>query len=175
MTTFSDYKHIHENLGITVPNLGCVMLKLHVDSKFNLAIDPKELHVSPHPERWWINGDVTDSLHITLKYGLLNKAWRWEDHIRELLDGWEPEPVELAGVKFFDSPYSDEPYACMVGVAKVTENLMEAHRRLSYLPHIDTFTPYVPHVTLAYLNSDVHGYDFAGIKLEAGELDLGER
>ena len=35
---------------------------------------------------------------------------------------------------------------------RVTEELLEGHNRLEFLPHINTFTGYKPHITVCYLD-----------------------
>jgi hypothetical protein len=62
--------------------------------------------------------------------------------------------VEIDHVSYFDSPYPDEPYYCIVAHIKVTPELLEGHQRLEFLPHINTFAGYKPHMTVAYIRKD---------------------
>lgn len=48
----------------------------------------------------------------------------------------------------------NDPYYCVVAHIKVTQELMEGHERLEFLPHINTFNGYKPHVTIAYVKKD---------------------
>jgi hypothetical protein len=139
-----------QEFGIDVPKLGCVMLDVEPLPVVNWA--PAEwAYVSNHPDRRWIKGlDAGD--HITLLYGLLSNANVIRTAIDEVLDGWEPGEVSIDHVGSFPSTFEDEPYACIVGHIKVTPELIDAHARLSYLPHIDTFWEYRPHLTLAYVH-----------------------
>jgi len=45
-------------------------------------------------------------------------------------------------------------YYCIVANIKVTEELQDAHNRLEFLPHINTFDSYKPHVTIAYIKKN---------------------
>jgi 2'-5' RNA ligase len=44
----------------------------------------------------------------------------------------------------------DENYAAIVAEVE-DQHLEEAHQRLSYLPHVNTFAQYRPHMTLCYV------------------------
>lgn len=110
-------------------------------------------YVSPHPDRFWIKGMEAGD-HITLLYGLLSNGNTIRAAVDEVLDGWQPGQVTVDHVGSFPSTFADEPYACIVGHIAVTPELIDAHARLSYLPHIDTFWQYKPHLTLGYVHRE---------------------
>jgi hypothetical protein len=138
-----------KEMGIDVAKLGCVMLD--VEKLDTAGVVPAEwAYTSPNPDHWWIKGlEVGD--HITLLYGLLSNANAIRVAVDEVLDGWEPEHLSIESVGSFPSTLADEPYSCIIGHVSVTPALLDAHARLSLLPHIDTFWEYRPHVTLGYV------------------------
>ncbi|GAA4176470.1 2'-5' RNA ligase family protein [Gryllotalpicola koreensis] len=180
------FKAVTDALGIEVSELGCVMLPVSSFDVFDGReglLDQADLYTSTNPEHWWVDGAVAaKGGHVTLLYGLLQRAWQIEDQVRAVLADWEP-PAQLSvsHVEVFDSPDPDEPYGCVVARLDVTRELADAHARLSFLPHVDTFPEYKPHVTLAYvkrrkahdwadlLNLDTLTFDVIP------ELDLGKR
>lgn len=151
------FEETYKNLGINLDELGCVMLDIEpLDNMYSIEYEGAGtmLYASKNPDRKWINGWVVGSVaHITLLYGLLDNAHNWEKHINAVLDGWEMDTVEIDHISYFDSPYNDEDknYWCIVAHIKVTPELMEGHQRLEFLPHINTFTGYKPHMTICYI------------------------
>jgi len=143
------------------------------------------LYYSKNKERFWIDGWIADKqLHTTLLYGLLEEGKSFEPHIEEVLSGWELDEVEIESVGYFDSPYEDEPYYCIIAHIKKTPKLIEGHQRLQFLPHINTFAEYKPHATICYLDKfQGEGYRdrtieefsklWTGKKLKTKELNLG--
>ena len=155
---FSD---VYSSLGIELDKLGCVMLDLAKGPVLNYIPETEgriedELYVSKHPDRFWIDGAMAErKSHITLLYGLLSRDW--QDHILRVLNGWDlPVYVELGGIEVFESPYSDEDagYSCIVARVRVSPGLREGRARLELLPHINMFTEWKTHVTLAYVRSE---------------------
>lgn len=163
-----NFKNVYQGLGINLSKLGCVMLDTEPIVLPNFIIqDPKsgsgcnwdalfglETYKSKDPERFWIDGYVGHQPHVTLLYGLLHEAKNYEWHIEQLLEGWEMPTVTIESVGHFDSPYADEPYYCIVAHLEVTNKLLEGHQRLEFLPHINTFAGYKPHVTIGYIKKD---------------------
>lgn len=149
------FQPVYDQLGINLSKLGCVMLDLDVPQ---LSLLPPmygdSLYVSENPERFWIDGDVSGSMHVTLLYGLLDEAKAYEDYIAEVLKGWELETVRIVGIGYFESPYPDEQYYCIVAHVDVTPQLLEGHERLECLPHVKTFPGYKAHATLCYIKKD---------------------
>ena len=152
--------------GINVGRLGCVMLDVTSPAMSKL-IPSAWLYTSPHPDRRWISG-AKDEGHATLLYGLLDNANTIREDIDEVLGGWErPRVLTTREVGVFPSAFADEPYSCIVAHLDVSEALLDAHARLSLLPHIDTHPTYRPHVTLAYVHRD---YEADALHLIDGEL-----
>lgn len=138
-----------------------------------------DLFVDETGERPWVNGAVGEhGAHVTLLYGLLRPAHEYGDLVRKLLEGIPIEPTKVIGIEQFGSP--EDPYACLVARLEVAWGLIEANRRLRWLPHVDTFVEYKPHVTLAYVRREraKAWYDqlnkyVVGRYLTFGELALG--
>ena len=138
-------------MGIEVSKLGCVMLDVEPIRSADYA-PSSWAYYAKNPERKWIKG-LEAGDHITLLYGLLQNANTIRSAVDEVLDGWEPpDEVVIDHVGSFASTFDDEPYACIIGHIRVTPELLDAHVRLSYLPHIDTFWEYKPHLTLGYVH-----------------------
>ena len=162
---FGDFKDIHDALGINTSDLGCVMLDFKT-----LVINPipdSWLYTSDNPEHFWIKGWVGDYAHVTLLYGLLKPASEWENYVLKLLGDWEPVACESTKIIRFESPYHDEKYVCLAAELHVSDEILDAYRRLSFLPHIDTFTPYRPHVSLAYVKEE-YADDAEEVLIEMG-------
>lgn len=153
-----DFPEVYKWLGINLNKLGCVMLDLEpLSNMWSIEQDGASvaLYYSKNKERFWIDGWVCDKIpHITLLYGLLDEAKNFESHIEKVLKGWNLKEVEIEDVGYFDSPYPDEEYYCIIAHIKVTDELLEGHRRLEFLPHINTFAGYKPHMTVAYIDKN---------------------
>lgn len=146
-----DYPEIYEDLGIDLRTLGCVMLKAEQpDTSF---IDDEDLYVSSDPAKFWIKGRAAGNSHVTLRYGLLSSVR--QEHARRILDDvYLPRNLFVSSVEMFESPYSDDPYECIVArvdSAGKSGMLQEANIALSLLPNVSTFSEYKPHITLAYV------------------------
>lgn len=151
-----NFEDVYKKLDINLDTLGCVMLDLEPLGSMGGAVTlATDLYYSNNPDRKWINGWVAGKIpHITLLYGLLDNAHNWEKYINLVLNDWKMDTVEIDHIGYFDSPYSDEDYYCLVAHIKVTQELMEGHNRLEFLPHINTFTGYKPHMTIGYIRKD---------------------
>jgi 2'-5' RNA ligase len=148
-----DFGKVYEALGLNLATLGCVMADLGpIDIEIQTTC---RSHFSKNEERFWIKGYVADTNpHVTLLYGLIQKANNYKWHIDQVLEGWKLDEVEIEDFGYFDSPYADEQYYCVVAHIKVTPELLDGHQRLSFLPHINTFPVYTPHITIAYIEKD---------------------
>lgn len=154
--------------GLVVSRLGCVMQDVE---PVDLSALPDEwCYTSPHPDRRWISGKQVGEAHVTLLYGLLDNANTIREDVDEVLDGWEPGTISASDFEVFPSPFEDEPYSCIVARLDVTDNLLDAHARLSLLPHVNTYPTYKPHVTLAYVHKDHTGDALAALR-ERFEVD----
>lgn len=147
------FKEIYDQLDININDLGCVMLDL---ASITLADKADyNFYTSPDKSKFWMKGWVaSETPHVTLLYGLLSPAADIREQVRTVLKGWKISEVFIEDIDFFDSPYEDEPYYCIIAKIRPDANLIEGHQRLEFLPHINTFAGYVPHFTLAYLEKD---------------------
>lgn len=179
------YSDMLQRIGINPKELGCVMLPVEPFDIFgegrDQLLDVEDLYVSEDPELWWVNGDVSDKAHITLLYGLLTPAYEQKENIDELLADWDmPEYFVPERIMFFPDPRG-ENYAAIV-VEIDDPHLEEAHARLSYLPHVNTFPKYRSHMTIAYVRlaaaqrwMDVLSDAQFHIYVKEGGLDYGEK
>lgn len=177
----NQFPSIYKALGIDLTKLGCVMLPLQTIA---MPIVDLPTYKSNNEARFWINGWIAGTkAHATLLYGLLPNAHALEPHIREVLADWQrPESIDTFHVDYFDSPYPDEKYHCLI-VHLDPRPLIEAHKRLNLLPHINTFPEFKPHMTLGYV-PPMSAYDLHNVItklsellpegiLVAGDIDLG--
>lgn len=147
----NQFPDIYTALGIDLTKLGVVMLDVDPITVTDLVTNGKsDLYESSNPDHFWIQGAVAESqAHTTLLYGLLSRDWK--PLIDIVLTGWTPPPLEVESIGAFESTFSEEPYSCIVAHIKPTPELLEGHKRVSLLPHINTYTEYRPHLTLAYV------------------------
>lgn len=140
-------------MGIDVGSLGCIMLDVEgVD--LTDAIDPAWEYRSDDPRLAHVSGTQTEG-HVTLLYGLLSNGNTIRDAVDEVLEGWSLDQVKTDQLHVFPSPIETEPYVCIVaGQVSPQRELLDAHQRLSLLPHINTHPTYRPHVTLTYVHRD---------------------
>lgn len=154
------FPQVYQDLGYDLTKLGCIMLPIiqddHVSKAVASTVSQQDLYKSPSPDKPWVDGIVTSTAHITLLYGLLRGGPEMKKHVDAVLENGDalPNEVSIMDVGFFDSPYNDEPYYCLVAHVGVTPELAGAHARLTFLPHIDTFEGYTPHISLAYIKKD---------------------
>lgn len=178
------FAQMYKKMGINVNELGCVMLDID-GSKIENELYDEELYVSGDKKKFWIKGYVAGkNPHVTLLYGLLKPATVYKAYIAEVLKDWSLKSVIIDKVDYFDSSLRDENYYCIIAKIKVTPKLQEGHDRLEFIPHINTFTSYVPHMTIAYVKKDKKIRDRAirlfnrqlkGKKLQITGINLGEK
>lgn len=188
--TIYDYPQVAERAGLQLGHFGCIMLDVQpipisavLTSAFrDVNLDEIYYH-SDHPILRYVKGPVAeDGAHVTLLYGLTpddNAGIAQKESVDELLSGLDLHSVEIKEVHAFP-PQFGLPYACVVGRLKVTWDLAEANRRLRFLPHVDTFVEYAPHVTLAYVHEDYRDavinalhYELVDEKLAARGINYG--
>lgn len=166
LTTFNvhDYPEILELLTLQYGiegnrALGVVMLPIDgfaVASRLPGGKD--DLYFSQDPNLWHVQGAVAErAAHVTLRFGLLQKAWDTKEIIDRILleDGVLPRYGEFDTVHAFPSPKPEtEPYVCIALGVKVDPDLLDAHNALGMLPNISTYSTYKPHVTIAYVKAE---------------------
>lgn len=159
ITAYS-FPRVYERLGMpgAPSDLGCIMLDLEpIPVKAMLPADTAYFYGrDDDPSLRYVRGPVAEKgAHATLLYGLTpdkHAGVREQESVDELLDGLDLSSVTIADVGHFPGQFG-LPYACII--AHVTSlDLIEANRRLRFLPHVDTFLEYRPHVTLAYVHED---------------------
>lgn len=157
------FEEVYKSLGINLDTLGCIMLDLEPVSidqwlcqdGVTAYLTGFPFHYTKNKDRFWIDGWVAKKTpQITLLYGLLESGKNFDPHIGKVLKGWKIEAVEIEDIGFFESPYPDEPFYCIVAYIKPTPELIEGHQRLEFLPHINTSTGYKAHFTLAYIEKN---------------------
>lgn len=171
---------------INVDKLGCVMLPLEPIDLFgdgrDQLLDVEDLYASNNPERFWVNGDVSDNAHITLLYGLMTPAYEQKENVDGVLFSWvRPEYLVPQSFTFFPSPHKDERGFAAVVMEFDDPHIDEAFKRLSYLPHVNTHADYRQHMTVAYVKLEsaqkwmdvLNEADIPLMRVKEGELDYG--
>lgn len=162
-----DFEDVYKDLHISRLNLGCVMMDTEKLPEFTINEDL--LYYSKNPEMKYVQGQVSDrSPHVTLLYGIQPGVKKW--HVDRVLEGWELPEVKVKYIDHFDPELPNDPYYCVVAHLDV-EDLIPAHKRLSFLPHVNTYQDYKAHLTLAYIDKraiDVD--DFNGLKYDLFSL-----
>ena len=150
--TAMQYPDVYKELGIDLGNLGCIFLDVEPLEVSDL-IPEDELYYSGNHK--YVSGVVSEDIpHMTVLYGLMRTGSEMRRHVDAVLDGWLPDMVIIDNVAAWESTYEDDPYYCIVAKIQVTDQLKEGNGRLRFLPHVDTFIDYAPHITLAYIKKD---------------------
>lgn len=156
-----NYKEVYQMLGYNLSKLGCLMLDTEpiITNYYQIMQDGVTAYFpeyrAKNKERFWIDGYVADKTpHLTLFYGFLQEAGCFKLHIEKILDGTDIKAVKISDVDFFESPYEDEQYYCIIAKVEKTPELLEAHNKMTLLPNIQTFPDYKPHITIAYIIKD---------------------
>jgi hypothetical protein len=163
MVTAYDYPAIYERIGMTGPGkLGCIMLELEPIPVHRMLggdmFAPRYFWPSDDPQgrMSYAKGPVANNgAHATLLYGLTpneSAGVSQRESVDELLDGLDLSSVAVQDVGYFPGQFG-LPYACVIAHVS-SPDLIEANRRLRFLPHVDTFLDYRPHVSLAYVHAD---------------------
>ncbi|MEI4745890.1 2'-5' RNA ligase family protein [Rhodococcus erythropolis] len=175
-----DYPGLYDGTGVNPDDLGCIMLD--VEPLGILTHVPTELHddlVQATTRHDHAMGAVAETeAHVTLLYGLLENGNVWKDKVDAVLDDWSIDTVTIAEVGYFETPDS---YAVIAHV-EMTPELIDGHERLTLLPHIQTFSEYKPHITLAYVNKDADiddwvdylGTAYNGKTVKATDVNYGD-
>lgn len=157
--TIYDYPQIYKRLNMQLGHFGCIMLDVTpIPVSDILGVQPDWYYYSKNPILRYVKGPVAETVaHATLLYGLTpddNAGVNQKDSVNELLVGLDLSDVTIDEVDSFPPQMAGEPYMCVVAKLNTQGDLGEANRRLRFLPHIDTFVEYAPHVTLAYIREE---------------------
>lgn len=144
-----DYPDLYKDIDIDEDDLGCIMLDLapmevmkHVEGMED------DLFENPKFDQGSVPAETTP--HVTLLYGLLENGNKWKNKVDLLLKDWKLKSVKIDHVDFFET---SDSYAIVAHLEKTPE-LVDGHERLTLLPHVNTFSEYKPHMTLAYVSLD---------------------
>ena len=146
-----DYPSLYDDLDIDMDDLGCIMInteKIPVVQFVKNGADDLVESTNRHDHTMGAVSEVEP--HATLLYGLLENGNVWKDKVDQLLEGWNMPTVKIKEVSYFDIPDS---YAVIAKLEKTPE-IIDGHERLTLLPHINTFSEYQPHITLAYIKKE---------------------
>lgn len=175
-------QEIYDRLGINQDTFGCVMMETE-PLKIGDMLSEEDLYYAKEKDRFWIDGVVSEKVcHVTLLYGLMQSANDWKEYVDALLKDVPIKEVEIDHVSYFDSPYEEELYYCLVAKLVVTDELLAANGQLRKLPHCDDYSMYTPHITLCYIKKDPKIRDellyamnnrFAGTKVNTTGLNYG--
>lgn len=180
-TSSTNYPQVYEALAIDTRNLGCFM----VDTEKVVVSDvikEEDLYYADPTEAKWVQGIVSEDVpHVTILYGLMRSAKELQWHIAQLLEGFELVSVTIERVGFFHSNQPRLNYKAIIAELEVDDKLREANGRLGMLPHMNTFSSYKPHITLAYVkdSSDYKGYveklnaKLKGVRVPTKEWNFG--
>jgi 2'-5' RNA ligase len=181
------FKEVYEDLGISLSKLGVVMIDIDsgdLASRIREIVSPEDLYTSDEPTDHF-TGVLGGEPHVTLVYGLLRTGTEMQKHIKRVLEDGSavPKAIAIEEVGYFESRKPDEHYYCIVAHLKVTPELAECNERLKFLPHLNTFPGYEPHMTLCYIRKDEELRDsvvsylsaiLKGSTFPTGELNLGD-
>jgi 2'-5' RNA ligase len=139
--------------GVAQQGRGCIMLD--VAGPIVTEADIRQYGMEPYfsPTLPYVKGVVGEhTAHVTLRYGLLESGKDWKEVVDAVLADWVvPLSLQVNEISTFPSNADGEDYTVLIGKIEVTDHLLEGYARLGFLPHIDTFSEYSPHVTLAYV------------------------
>lgn len=153
-----DYPDLYEGLNIdpralsNTDFMGCIMMNTEkIPVMQYIKNGAQDLVESERPEDHTMGAVSEIEPHTTLLFGLLNNGNMWKDKVDMLLKGWEMPSVTINEVSYFDL---GDSYA-IIGLLEMTPEIVDGHERLTLLPHVNTFSEYHPHITLAYIKHDV--------------------
>lgn len=144
-----DYPDLYDDIDIDTDDLGCIMLDLE-PMEVMKYVEGLEDDLFDNPKYDQSSVPAETVPHVTLLYGLLENGNKWKSKVDQLLDGWKLDSVKIDHVGFFETADS---YAVIAHLEETPE-LVDGHERLTLLPHINTFSEYLPHMTIAYVKLD---------------------
>jgi HK97 family phage portal protein len=144
-----DYPKLYDGLDVDPDELGCIMANLQPLKVLEIVEDSEDDLVEK-TKNDWSPVPAEDEPHVTLLYGLLENGNKWKDKVDTVLEGWKLKGVKITEVGTFEL----EDSIAVVAHIEKTPELIDGHERLTLLPHIQTFSEYLPHMTLAYIKKD---------------------
>lgn len=174
-----DYPDLYEGTDVDPSDLGCIMLDVKPLEILSLVDGGEKDLVEVTDRHDHQMGAVAEiEPHVTLLYGLLENGNVWKDKVDTVLDDWKLDTVKIEDVSYFNLPDS---YAVIAHIEKTTD-LLDGHNRLTLLPHINTFSTYKPHMTLAYIKKEADlgkwltslNEQYAGKELKVTGLNYGD-
>jgi hypothetical protein len=177
-----DFPDVYRDLGIDVRRLGCIMLVTDPLVVSDVIAEQDLHHFDPVTDPYDRPIASEPAAHVSLLYGLLRSGPEMRKHVDAVLAGWQPEDLPIESVGSWPGQETRSDFVSIHARVPVTDNLAEAHARLSLLPHMDIYGPMRPHVTMAHVKveSDWRGYiaqlnaRFAGTTVAAGEISYGD-
>jgi len=145
-TNAHDFENIYQEIGIDTGSLGCIMID--VDAS-NIPPFLNTQNLAPNNN----HSATTGEAHVTLLFGLLKSGVTWKKYVDQVLQGVSIQNVLVTSVGFFDNPNVGDSY-CIIANIAISPEIQLAHDRLAILPHVDTFYPFHPHMTLCFIKRD---------------------
>lgn len=172
-----DFPDLYEGIDIDMNDLGCIMLNTEkIPVAQYVKNFEKDLFTETNYDQDALPSETVP--HVTLLFGLLENGNVWKDKVDMLLKDWKAESVTIEEVSYFDL---GDSYA-VIGLVEKTPELVDGHERLTLLPHINTFSEYHPHITLAYIKKEadvdrwvkILGKKYNGQKVVAKGINYGD-
>lgn len=147
MKTFHEFDQYYKDLDISTSNMGAVMADLDPKNiqKILDVIDDSDCYTDPKLP--FVQGKVGAKPHMTVKYGIL-KGVKTE-FIEAIYKGEDLGSVDCKAISCFSN--AKDVYDVLILKVDPTGNIKKLNELAAFAPNVDTFVPYVPHVTLAYL------------------------
>lgn len=140
-------EELYDLLGIDTGELGCMMAKFSTPTRLLYEIPEDFLYHDPADPGEY--GKVWDS-HVTLLHGLLKPAHETREAVDLVLrDRSFQETTAFGAADWFSN--QDQPYDVLYIPPLYEYPFVDAHQRLSQLPHVNLYPEYTPHLTLAYV------------------------
>ncbi|MBV1778690.1 DUF935 family protein [Paeniglutamicibacter sp. ABSL32-1] len=175
-----DLPGLYDDLDIDPSDLGCIMMDTEtLDVMKHLPAEYADDLVEATKASDHAMGAVAETeAHVTLLYGLLENGNVWKEKVDAVLKDWSLDSLKIEDVDYFDV---GESFAVIAHIEKTPE-LIDGHERLTLLPHIQTFSEYRPHVTLAYVTKDADidawveqlGAAFSGKTIKTTAINYGD-
>lgn len=177
--SINDFPGLLDDVDMIPEEPGCIMLDTetlsvteHVQDGEDDLLAGDDVHA---------RGAVAErTAHVTLLYGLLENGNVWKSKVDTVLKDWTMPDVTVDKVGSFDLGDSH----AIVAHIKQTPALVDGHERLTLLPHVQTHSEYMPHLTLAYVEHDqavadkwvkALGKQYNGKTLKATGINYGDQ